>query len=309
MTPTDGGGPDEPWPSPARRRPNPPTADIRAGTDPPTDSARRSADPPIRPHRFGAAVQPNRPPNRSHGVEGPLVVRRRGGNGPGSAPTGPAADAAPGRSSASSPSSSSRSSWRVAGSSGSSTRPAVRAPASPSRSSPGGAQGGRRRAAARGVIGSSLAFQVWEKVSGAGSFQAGTYQLHESMGVSDASDALARGPSTAAASSGDHTVLALPPGLRLEQIADRVGALPGHDRAAFLALAQSGQIRSQLPGRPDLGRGLHVARHLLRRAARPTPQILQTIVSEFDQSCRRGEPRRRTLASGSRRSRRWWTRR
>ena len=58
----------------------------------------------------------------------------------------------------------------------------------------------------------------------------------------------ARGPSTAAAGSGDHTVLALPPGLRLEQIADRVGALPGHDRAAFLALAQSGQIRSKYQG-------------------------------------------------------------
>ena len=103
------------------------------------------------------------------------------------------------------------------------------------------------RSRPKGVVGSSLAFQIWEKVSGGGSFQAGTYQLRESMGVSDASDALASGPSTAAAGAG-HTVLALPPGLRLEQIADRVGALPGHDRAAFLALAQSGQIRSKYQG-------------------------------------------------------------
>ena len=99
-----------------------------------------------------------------------------------------------------------------------------------------------------GVIGSSLAFQVWEKVSGAGSFQAGTYQLRQSMGVSSASDALAPRAVDRGGERGDHTVLALPPGLRLDQIADRVGALPGHDRAAFLALAQSGQIRSTLPG-------------------------------------------------------------
>jgi UPF0755 protein len=133
----------------------------------------------------------------------------------------------------------------------------------------------------RGVIGSSLAFQVWQKVSGAGSFQAGTYQLRQSMGVSSASDALARGPSTAAAGSGDHTVLALPPGLRLDQIADRVGALPGHDRAAFLALAQSGQIRSRYQGDQTSVEGFtwpdtYFVEH------QTDAQILQTIVSEFD---------------------------
>jgi len=133
----------------------------------------------------------------------------------------------------------------------------------------------------RGVIGSSLAFQVWEKVSGAGSFQAGAYQLHERMGVSAASDALARGPSTAAAASAGHTVLTLPPGLRLDQIADRVGALPGHDRAAFLALAQSGQIRSRYQGDQASVEGFtwpdtYFVEH------QTDAQILQTIVSEFD---------------------------
>jgi UPF0755 protein len=133
----------------------------------------------------------------------------------------------------------------------------------------------------RGVIGSSLAFQVWEKVSGAGSFQAGAYQLHERMGVSAASDALARGPSTAAASSGDHTVLTLPPGLRLDQIADRVGALPGHDRATFLALARSAQIRSRYQGDQTPVEGFtwpdtYFVEH------QTDAQILQTIVSEFD---------------------------
>jgi UPF0755 protein len=133
---------------------------------------------------------------------------------------------------------------------------------------------------ANGVIGSSLAFQVWEKVSGAGSFQAGTYALRESMGVSDASDALARGPSTAAASAG-HTVLALPPGLRLEQIADRVGALRGHDRAAFLALAQSGLIRSKYQGTQQSVEGFTWPDTYFVEG-QTDAQILQTIVSAFD---------------------------
>jgi UPF0755 protein len=132
-----------------------------------------------------------------------------------------------------------------------------------------------------GVIGSSLAFQIWSKVSGSGTFQAGTYSLRESMGVRAASDALARGPSTAAASA-NHTVLALPPGLRLEQIADRVGALPGHDRAAFLALAQSGQIRSKYQGdQPSVEGFTWPDTYFVE--GRTDEQILQTIVAQFDQ--------------------------
>jgi UPF0755 protein len=132
----------------------------------------------------------------------------------------------------------------------------------------------------KGVIGSSLAFQVWEKVSGGGSFQAGTYDLRESMGVSAASDALGRGPSSAAASQ-EHAVLALPPGLRLDQIADRVGALKGHDRAAFLALAQSGQIRSKYQGTQTSVEGFTWPDTYFVEGLTDT-QILQTIVSEFD---------------------------
>jgi UPF0755 protein len=133
---------------------------------------------------------------------------------------------------------------------------------------------------ARGVVGSSLAFQIWERVSGGGSFQAGTYTMRESMGVSDASDALARGPSTAAGSA-EHTVLALPPGLRLEQIADRVGALPGHDRAAFLALAHSGRVRSKYQGDQQSVEGFTWPDTYFVEG-RSDEQILQTIVSEFD---------------------------
>jgi UPF0755 protein len=129
------------------------------------------------------------------------------------------------------------------------------------------------------VVGSSLAFQVWYRVSG-GSSQAGTYALREHMGVKAATDALGRPPADAAVAAG-HTLLQLPPGLRLEQIADRVGALPGHDRATFLSLAQSGQIRSRYQGTQMSVEGFTWPDTYFVEGMSDR-EILQTIVSEFD---------------------------
>jgi UPF0755 protein len=134
--------------------------------------------------------------------------------------------------------------------------------------------------ASKDVVGSSLVFQVWFRATGASS-QAGTYALHEHMGVKAAVDALGARPKQAIANA-NHTVLALPPGLRLEQIADRVGALPGHDRAAFLALAQSGQIRSKYQGDQVSVEGFTWPDTYFVEGM-TDQQILQTIVSEFDQ--------------------------
>src|SRR5262249_9379588 len=130
------------------------------------------------------------------------------------------------------------------------------------------------------AVGSSPAFPGWLRATG-GSSQAGTYELREHMGVKAAVDALGEAPGQAAASA-EHTVLALPPGLRLEQIADRVGAIHGHDRAAFLALAQSGQIRSKHQGSQTSLEGFtwpdtYFVEGLSDR------QILQLIVSKFDE--------------------------
>ena len=135
--------------------------------------------------------------------------------------------------------------------------------------------------ASKDVVGSSLAFQLWYRVSG-GSSQAGTYDLREHMGAKAATDVLGRAAPTRAAASADHTVLALPPGLRLEQIADRVGALPGHDRAAFLALAQSGRIRSKYQGDQTSVEGFTWPDTYFVEGM-SDEQILQTIVSEFDE--------------------------
>src|SRR5262249_33571400 len=61
----------------------------------------------------------------------------------------------------------------------------------------------------------------------------------------------------------------------------RVGALPGHDRAAFLALAQSGTVRSKYQGSQQSVEGFtwpdtYFVEGLTDR------QILQLIVSTFD---------------------------
>ncbi|MDQ1430070.1 MAG: hypothetical protein QOF40_672, partial [Actinomycetota bacterium] len=77
------------------------------------------------------------------------------------------------------------------------------------------------------------------------------------------------------------SVLALPPGLRLAQVADRVGALPGHDRAAFLALAQSGQVRSKYQGAQVSSEGFTWPDTYFVEGQTDV-QILQTIVGQFD---------------------------
>src|SRR4029077_12676547 len=93
-------------------------------------------------------------------------------------------------------------------------------------------------------------------------------------------DVLSDPPAAADASAG-HTVLALPPGLRLEQIADRGGALPGHDRAAFLALAQSGAVRSKYQGNQASVEGFTWPDTYFVEGM-DDRRVLQTIVSEFD---------------------------
>jgi UPF0755 protein len=131
---------------------------------------------------------------------------------------------------------------------------------------------------ARGVIGSSLAFQVWAKVSGT-NFQAGIYELNEHLGVREAAAALRRGPGAAS-----HLTLALPPGLTLGQIADRVGQLPGHTRDAFLQTAASGVMRSKFqPADVTSLEGLTWPDTYFIGEHQTDAEILRTIVSAFDE--------------------------
>lgn len=140
-----------------------------------------------------------------------------------------------------------------------------------------GAQEAGDELQARGVIGSSLAFQIWAKVSGT-SFQAGTYALNEHLGVRDAAAELRRGPGAAS-----HLTLALPPGLTLGQIADRIGQLPGHSRDEFLQTAASGVVRSKVqPAGVSSLEGLTWPDTYFIGEHQTDAEILRTIVSAFD---------------------------
>ena len=61
----------------------------------------------------------------------------------------------------------------------------------------------------------------------------------------------------------------IPPGLTLNQIADRIGQLPGHSRETFLQVANSGIVRSKYqPADVNSLEGLAVPRHVLHRRER-----------------------------------------
>jgi len=132
-----------------------------------------------------------------------------------------------------------------------------------------------------GVIDSSLAFRVWATVRGT-DFQAGTYELREDMGVRAAAVALQDGPSRALAAN--QAKLLVPPGLTLSQIADRVGALPGHTRDAFLATAASGVVRSKYqPAGVTSLEGLTWPDTYFVGEGQTDEEILRMLVGEFDQ--------------------------
>jgi UPF0755 protein len=94
------------------------------------------------------------------------------------------------------------------------------------------------------VIGSTSAFRVWATFSGASPYTAGTYTMRTDLGARAAVNTLKIGPPPPPAVDTDVTLL-LPPGLTLEQIADRVAQLPGRDRNTFLNVVRSGTVRSK----------------------------------------------------------------
>ena len=130
----------------------------------------------------------------------------------------------------------------------------------------------------KGVIGSSTAFSVFTKFTGAGPFKPGRYSLREDLGVRDAVSTLKRGPAKAPESE-----LALPPALTLDQIADRVGRLPGHTKEGFLAAAQSGVVRSRYqPAEVTSLEGLLYPDTYAIPKDETDEEILARLVSAFD---------------------------
>ncbi|HEX5267002.1 MAG TPA: endolytic transglycosylase MltG [Acidimicrobiales bacterium] len=126
------------------------------------------------------------------------------------------------------------------------------------------------------VISHPFLFRLYVKVLGGGPFEAGEYSLprHDSYG--DVVASMHRGPLV-------HR-LTIPEGFTLDQIAARVGAIPGHTRARFLAAARSGEVRSQYQpaGSTDLEGLLFPDTYQVQPGETDT-QILGQMVARFDE--------------------------
>ena len=90
-----------------------------------------------------------------------------------------------------------------------------------------------------GVIDNTTVFSWYVRFEGSGDFQAGDYTLRQHQSYKEILDTLAKG------SDVRPDRITIPEGFTLNQIAARVGRLPGRSAQKFLDAAASGQIRSQ----------------------------------------------------------------
>jgi UPF0755 protein len=86
------------------------------------------------------------------------------------------------------------------------------------------------------VIGSALALRIYFVLHGTPVIDPGGYLLHTHSSFGSLHASLAKGP--------DVFSVTILPGLTVEEVAARVGELPGHGSAAFATLAGSGAVRS-----------------------------------------------------------------
>ena len=128
------------------------------------------------------------------------------------------------------------------------------------------------------IVRSSLVFNIYARFNGDNSFQAGTYDLREGLGVKATVRALKKGPRI------DYVVLTIPPGLWVKQIAARVAALGGGRIAqAFLDGTRNNAVRSTFEP-PDVSNLEGLLRPDTYKISESQDEIaiLQTLVKAFD---------------------------
>jgi UPF0755 protein len=132
------------------------------------------------------------------------------------------------------------------------------------------------------IVGSSFAFNVYARLNGDNSFQAGTYDLHTNLGVKAAVRALKAGPRI------NYIPLLARPGLWLQEIATRVGKLPGRNAQTFLAATRNNAVRSSFePAGVTSLEGLLRPDTYKISASQDEISILQTMVTAFDTHAQR----------------------
>ena len=128
------------------------------------------------------------------------------------------------------------------------------------------------------VVADATVFRWYVKLLGAGPFQAGDFTFDRRADMKRVIDVLERGPDVR------RDRITIPEGSTLEQIAERVGQLPGRSAETFRQVAASGQVRSQLqpPGSNNL-EGLLFPDTYFVTDGDDESVILTRMVERFDQ--------------------------
>ena len=125
------------------------------------------------------------------------------------------------------------------------------------------------------VIGSSLAFRVYDLVHGSPTIVPGHYLLHQNQGFAQVHAILDGGPNIVA--------VTVNPGLTLHEVAERVDGLPGHSTGEFAKVAASGAVHSVFspPGSDNLEGLLGTGNYLVVPGESDTA-LLTAMVHKFD---------------------------
>lgn len=130
-----------------------------------------------------------------------------------------------------------------------------------------------------GVIHDPTVFRLYLKAQGPGVLLPGQYHLDRNSSYGSVISALEAGPPIV------YQKFTIPEGFTLAQIAARVGSLPGRSASAFLAAANSGEVRSQFEpaGQTNLEGLLFPSTYTVPANASDL-SIVQMMVSTFDQT-------------------------
>jgi UPF0755 protein len=133
----------------------------------------------------------------------------------------------------------------------------------------------------KGVISNATIFRYYARLTGgASSVQAGEYTFHKNESMGKAISILEKG-----AAVEEQVKLTIPEGLTLDEIADKVGELPGRSADRFRELAKSGTIRSQYePADVDSLEGLLLPETYEFNKSDDEEAILRRMVQTFDQT-------------------------
>ncbi len=129
--------------------------------------------------------------------------------------------------------------------------------------------------AASHVIGSSLAFRIYDLVHGSPTIDPGIYLMHQNQSFAQVHAILAGGPNI--------FVVTVSRGLTLQEVATQVDDLPGHGGSSFARVADSGAVHSVFspPGSNNLEGMLGTGTYLVLPGESDTT-IVTDMVRRFD---------------------------